>query len=80
MIVASRQSASISNTQNYTVCSGNYRQGPKVGKPSTGTRDSPRKAKMHPGIKQPESMMRAIQEVTDNCFDDGGRKGRHKAN
>ena len=80
MIVASSQSATISNTQNYTVCSVIYPQGPKVGNPSMGTRDSPRKAKMHPGIKQPENMMRAIQEVTDNCFDDGGRKGRHKVN
>lgn len=80
MIAASCQSASISNTQNYTVCSVSYRLRPKVGKPSIGTRDSPRKAKMHPGIKQPENVMRAIQEVTGNCFDDGGRKRRHKAN
>lgn len=77
MLVANSQFASTSNTQIYIVCSTIYRLSPEVGKPSIGPSDSPRKAEGHPGIRQPENIMRAIQDVIGNCFNNGGRKGRH---
>jgi hypothetical protein len=55
---SSRQwGAGIGNTPNCMLCPIIYRLCPRVAKPSIGPESNPRKAEVHPGVEQPETMM-----------------------